>query len=80
MNLIFQVKKFFSCLFEKPIFTSSDFLKRLDVKRPVVIRNINRLLEGKIISLTEKGMGNKPSVYTFERLLEITGIPDESVK
>jgi Fic family protein len=62
-------------LFEKPVFTSSDFLKKLGVKRPVVMRNLNRLLEGKIIILSERGSGSKPSLYSFERLLEITNIP-----
>lgn len=64
-------------LFEKPVFTSSDFLNTLAVKRPVVMRNINRLLEGKIISMTEKGSGSKPSLYRFERLLEITNLPSK---
>lgn len=62
-------------LFEKLLFTSTDFADALKVKRPVVKRNIGNLLRGDIIKQTEKGKGSKPSVYRFERLLEITDLP-----
>lgn len=62
-------------LFEKPVFTSTDFLNYLGANRAVVRRNIEKLAAENIISPLERGTGTKATVYRFSRLLEITDTP-----
>jgi cell filamentation protein, protein adenylyltransferase len=67
--------KILDFLFEKPIFTTKDFIQALDIKRQIAARYLNKLENDNIIMLVEKGSGNKASVFRFERLLEITNLP-----
>ncbi|MFO7446746.1 MAG: Fic/DOC family N-terminal domain-containing protein [Ignavibacteriaceae bacterium] len=66
--------KILDFLFEKPVFSSKNFREALGAKPPVVKRNIDKLLENKIIEIIEKGSGTKPSVYRFSTLLKVADI------
>lgn len=67
--------KILDFLFEKPVFTSRNFRVALGAKPPVVKRNMDKLARNNIIEIIEKGAGNKPSVYRFSRLFNVTDFP-----
>lgn len=67
--------KILDFLFERPVFSTKDFRDALKAKPPVVKRNIDRLIENKIIEIIEKGSGTKPSVYKFSTLFKVTKFP-----
>lgn len=64
--------KILDLLFEKPVFSSKNFRDALGAKPPVVKRNLDKLVAGKIIALVEKGAGTRPSVYRFSALFKVT--------
>jgi len=59
------------CLFNLPIFSTSDFEKHSKIPRASVGRIIKQLNEAEIIEMLEKGSGRKPSVYIFRKLIDI---------
>ena len=67
--------KILDLLFEKPVFSTKHFRDSLKAKPPVIKRNLNKLLAGKIIQLTEKGSGTRPSIYKFSALFKVSDFP-----
>jgi Fic family protein len=67
--------KILDLLFEKPVFSTKHFRDSLNAKPPVIKRNLDKLLAGKIIQLTEKGSGTRPSIYKFSALFKVSDFP-----
>ncbi len=67
--------KILDLLFEKPVFSTKHFRDSLKAKPPVIKRNLDKLLSGKIIQLTEKGSGTRPSIYKFSALFKVSDFP-----
>jgi Fic family protein len=60
-------------IFEKPIFNTTDFIKRSNIPKASAIRILNGLERSHVLSCKEMGRGRSPSVFEFRKLLEITG-------
>lgn len=59
-------------LFDRPLLTVSDFVKRTGIQRRTAERIVEGLLAGKILSIHEAGAGRRPSILAFTRLVKIT--------
>lgn len=60
-------------LFSFPIFSSSQFVEKSKIPRASALRILNILEKGDVIKLIERGSGKRPTLYTFSKLLTITG-------
>jgi len=58
-------------LFTMPIFNATDFTRYSTIPKPSAHRLITELNRKKIISLIKKGEGRRPSIYGFNKLLNI---------
>jgi len=58
-------------LFNSPIFSSTDFQNNSSIPKASASRILSTLKEENVINLFQEGRGNRPSVYVFERLIEI---------
>lgn len=58
-------------IFKKPIFNSSEFYKNAGIPKATASRLVKTMEESGIINCLEKGMGRRPSFYTFRPLLNI---------
>jgi len=61
-------------IFSNPIFNSSEFYKDGDINRATASRLIKAMERSNIITCLEKGMGNRPSVYQFQEIIDIINI------
>jgi Fic family protein len=59
-------------LFSRPIFTSSKFVKEVNIPKQTAVKLINDLEKAGIITIYHEGRGRKPSSYRFERLLAVS--------
>ncbi|MBU1118604.1 Fic family protein [Patescibacteria group bacterium] len=60
-------------IFSFPIFNSSQFVKKSRIPRASAARILGILERGGVINVAEKGSGKRPTIYTFPKLLSITG-------
>lgn len=60
-------------IFSFPIFSSSQFIKESKIPRASAARILGILEKGRVINVVEKGSGKRPTIYTFPKLLSITG-------
>lgn len=58
-------------LFTTPVFSTTHFQKNSNIPKPSSARIINSLKEEAIIHTIKEGRGNQPSVYVFDKLLQI---------
>lgn len=58
-------------IFTQPIFNTSDFNKSSKVPKTSAARLLKAMEENNIITCVRKGVGRRPSVYTFRKLLQI---------
>jgi Fic family protein len=56
-------------LFDRPIFTISDFAKRADIPKPTCHKLIKQLEQEGIITIIKPGAGRRASLYSFAELL-----------
>lgn len=59
-------------LFDHPLLTVADFVKRTGIQRRTAERIVEGLLAGHILAVQEPGAGRRPSVLAFTRLIKIT--------
>jgi Fic family protein len=59
-------------LFDHPLLTVADFVKRTGIQRRTAERIVEGLLTGNILAVHEPGAGRRPSVLAFTRLIKIT--------
>ena len=64
-------------LFSSPIINSSDFSRKSSIPGRTAQRIIQRLEQEKILRLLREGKGNRPPVYLFPGLLDITEEEDK---
>ncbi len=57
-------------IFNKPIFTSTDFIKYTGMAKQTAYKCLGQL-EGDAIKIIRKGTGQRPSVFYFRRLIDI---------
>lgn len=67
--------KILDFLFTKPVFTTNDFVLHTNIPRRVANRHLKNISDDDIVILKEESSGNKPIVFSFNRLLEITSLP-----
>lgn len=60
-------------IFSFPVFSSSQFVNESKIPRASAARILSALEKGNVIKVIEKGSGQKPTIYTFPKLLDITG-------
>lgn len=58
-------------IFERPVFSSSHFLRMAGIPEPTARRFLGVLQKGKIIQKVVAGSGRRASIYTFSLLLNI---------
>lgn len=63
--------KIVDALFSMPIFNSSDFVKFSGMPRASALRMINILVKEEVLSILERGKGQKPTVLVFNKLFGI---------
>jgi Fic family protein len=63
--------KIVDTLFKMPIFNSSSFIKISSIPRASALRTLNILVKEGILSVIEKGKGQKPNVLLFDKLFDI---------
>jgi len=56
-------------LFDRPIFTTSDFAQRANIPNPTCHKLIKQLEQEGIIDIIKPGAGRRPSLYSFAELL-----------
>ncbi len=59
-------------VFGHPVFRSSVFCKSADIPEPTAKRFLKILRDNKVLSEVSKGSGQRPAVYAFNELLDIT--------
>lgn len=59
-------------LFSCPTFTSTKFIKEIQIPKQSAVKIIDQLEKQEIIIVHEKGKGQTPNSYRFERLLQIS--------
>lgn len=60
-------------IFSFPIFSSTQFVKESKIPRASASRILNILERGNVIRVVERGAGKRPTIYSFSKLLAITG-------
>jgi len=58
-------------IFERPIVSTSEFVKRSGIPKASAIRVLNELKEGDILEILREGKGRRPTVMVFTRLMTI---------
>jgi len=58
-------------LFDMPIFSSTDFIKSSKIPRASSKRILKRLEESDTLTILMKGIGRKPTIYAFRKLIDI---------
>jgi len=58
-------------LFKMPIFNSTDFIEISNIPKASAIRYLNILVKEEILTIVEKGKGQKPNIMIFNKLFEI---------
>lgn len=64
------------CIFNLPVFTSADFERQSGIPRASVGRLLKLMTASGIIHIMEKGVGRRPAVYIFKRLIDIVNKTD----
>lgn len=65
------VVKIIDSLFGRPIFSSTDFIKESGIPKPSAMRILNLLEKEKIVSVLKRGIGRKPNIFIFNKLINI---------
>ena len=60
-------------LFERPVFSTTDFIKRSGIPKASAMRILSELREQKVIEVLREGRGSQPTVMQFSELLAIMG-------
>jgi Fic family protein len=60
-------------LFERPLFSTTAFIKRSNIPKPSAIRILNELRKKAVIEVLSEGRGNQPAVMVFSKLMAIAG-------
>ena len=60
-------------LFERPVFSTTDFIKRSGIPKASAMRILSELREQKVIGVLREGRGSQPTVMQFSELLAIMG-------
>ena len=60
-------------LFERPVFSTTDFIKRSNIPKPSAMRILSDLREQEVIDVMREGRGSQPAVMQFSKLLGIVG-------
>ena len=58
-------------IFDRPIFSTSDFIKRTNIHKPTALSLLRQLRDNDILHVVREGKGRQPAIYSFEKLLEI---------
>ena len=58
-------------IFERPIFSSTEFVANSRIPRASALRALSSLKEAKLLYLVREGKGQKPAIYAFRKLIEI---------
>jgi len=58
-------------IFDRPIFTTSDFVKRSKIPRASAMRILGQLQKGGILETARQGKGRRPAILAFRELLDI---------
>jgi Fic family protein len=61
------------CLFKRPIFSTTDFIKLSKIPKASAMRSIAILKKEKIVEVMREGSGRRPEILAFPRLLAIAG-------
>ena len=59
-------------LFDRPIFPSSDFLKRSGISRPTGLEFLRKLRDAGILHVIKEARGSRSALFAFRELLNIT--------
>ena len=58
-------------IFDRPIFSTSDFIDRTGIHKPTALGLLRQLREHEILQVHQEGRGRRPTVYGFDVLLNI---------
>ncbi len=58
-------------IFEKPIFTAAQFIKRSHIPKPSAMRILSKLKKEKILMDIREAKGRSPAVIVFDKLIDI---------
>ncbi|MEQ9262848.1 MAG: Fic family protein [Owenweeksia sp.] len=58
-------------LFVQPIFSSGNFRKTSQIPRSSIARILRALTENNVIAMAQRGVGRRPTIYAFRRLLDV---------
>lgn len=58
-------------IFCSPVFSSSKFYKETKIPKASASRILSTLAEKGILKITRKGVGRKPSIYRFKKLMDV---------
>ena len=61
------------CIFDRPVFLSSEFVQRSGIPKSSAARIISILKNMGCLTVSREGSGRKATIYSFKELLEITG-------
>jgi len=64
-------------IFDRPIFSTSDFIRRTNIHKPTALSLLRQLRDHEIIHIVREGKGRQPAIYAFDELLEIADRRDE---
>ena len=58
-------------LFDRPIFQTSDFIRRTKIPKQTALPMIRQIREAGLLLPLREASGNRPAIYAFKRLLNI---------
>ncbi len=58
-------------IFDRPIFSSSDFIDRTKIHKPTAMSLLRQLRDYGILQVYQEGRGRRPTIYGFDMLLRI---------
>jgi len=64
--------KVLDALFHRPIFQSSDFLKRSGISRPTGLEFLRKLRDAGILHVIQEARGSRSALFAFRELLNVT--------
>ncbi len=62
----------FDALFDRPIFPSSDFLKRSGISRPTGLEFLRKLRDAGLLHVSQEARGSRSALFAFRELLSMT--------
>lgn len=63
--------KIIDAMFDKPIFSTTDFIKRTEISKQSASKFLTALKDRELIAVMEEASGRRPAVYIFRELINI---------